>query len=799
MNGGVMGLKGAAEGRVAALGRQTRGGASLAVVFATAHVEVRQTLSSPVFWVLQVVLLTSGLLVLAEESAGGAYLRYASAQVRQYTAFNWLLFILFVWPALLRVRGSRGDLAFSAPVTSFGLSLGTLLGCLTWLAPATYAQFAIRWLLGAAVGGQANWTLLTSAPLLALASMLVALGLVACLSLVLPRLLPALLVWLGLWVFLLQHAGGLFGGFAGPFMPLFDPLNVFFEGLMLSPAVGLGLMQSLVVALALMYASVGVLLMGAWLRLLPMLDGRRADAWRLARNAALVLIVGLSAWAGMAYRWEVREQQPPESPLDIQLDEWVVVASAAELEFEPASRSRPIRGTHLLEVAPRSEAWPEKLVLRVNPGINVTARVDSATLSSERQGDSVVVDIGDVPPFANASLALRIDFEGKPFWPYADHRFRQGGSFPAIDSSQPITSLATNGVGYLLRGGDWLPSPWSSQPHETDLAQRLTVVTIDSSGASSVTFDGSIPQLVALVAPPERPVADDVADVRAHVGRDAGAGLIRALANIARHQEKAWTALGESGEPRLVAMPYLPDAYSDGSTIVIPESYDLTSSHAIGGAYRASSTEQVEERAALQLLARAWLNGHVNSPRGYAQAQSYTSGLRLSTPRFRPEPQGNRWLQVEPMGPVAMTWSPNWIGYNSQPYDVTPFALWLGLELASAEVRATDLELLRSIDGRERNYFDLSGRLLPWGLIRNPEHMSILLGLAKWTEEVGRTYAVELFTRVYRSVDDQGHAAVLSALEVVSGISILEGQARFESAVSAERNADVDTAEGKVE
>lgn len=736
---------------------------------ATARVEFAQTLRASAFWVLQGVLLLTGLLVLIEDAAGAGHLRFASGQLRQFAAFQWLLLLMLAWPGLRRVAGSRGDLAFAAPVSSVAHASGALLGVLAWLVPATYAQFALRWVLGEAVGGQANWALLTTAPLLALASALLALGLAACVSLLLPRLMASVLVWLGVWVFLLQRSGGPFGGFAGPHLPLFGPLNVFFEGLLLSPSVGLGLMRPLVMAAALQMAAAGVVLLALWFCLLPLVDQRRSDPWRVTRYVGLVVAVGFAAWAVTGFRNEVHAQQPAQSPLVTQLDEWRVIASGVELEFEPASRQQPIRGTHLLEVAPAGGAWPTQLVLRVNPGMGVEASVDGAALRVERQGDSVVVGIADVVEAGRASLELALDFRGAPFWPYADHRFRQGGSFPALDSSQPITSLATGGVGYLLRDGDWLPWPWTSQPHVAAEGQRMTVTSLAGHSSETITFDGSVPKLVVVVPPPAREVRGQTA----HVGRDAGAGLVRALSNIGQNLASSWAALGEAGARRLVAMPYLPDAYAGSGMVVIPEAYDLENAHTIGGTYRAANDPRVEERAALQVLARAWLNGQVLEPRGYVQARSFTRNLRrASTLRSGPAQDGNRWLQVVQIGPNVPNWSPTWEGVNPVAYDVTPFALWLGIELADDEVREADIALLRAVTGREGDYFDLSGRLLPWSLFRNRVQMGVLLGLFDWADEIGREEAVDMFQRTYRTVDDQSQEAVIVALEQASGVPI---------------------------
>ncbi|NLG65393.1 MAG: hypothetical protein GX537_07285, partial [Actinobacteria bacterium] len=215
------------------------------------------------FWLVQVAILASTLLVLIPDGFMGTFLRYASQQLRELVAFTLLLVPLLALPGLQRLVGARGDLVLATTHDNLAHALGTILGIFSWLIPATSLQLLGRWLMGELVGGQANWTLITHAPLLALASVTFGLGVLSCLSLIWRRILPILLVWLGLWVLVLQGAGGLLGGFVGPYMPLFSPLNVFYEGQLFSPAAGLGLSQPLVVRSVLAFAAAGVALLTA--------------------------------------------------------------------------------------------------------------------------------------------------------------------------------------------------------------------------------------------------------------------------------------------------------------------------------------------------------------------------------------------------------------------------------------------------------------------------------------------------------------------------------------------------------
>lgn len=752
--------------------RPSSGPIGWSAILATAMLELLLAWRSRGFWAVQVVLLAPALLVLVPDGLDGHFLRYASDQLRQFVAFTALLMPLLVLPTLFRTRGTEGDLTFATTHDGSAHALGTLLGLFGWLVPTVLAHLGARWLLGEVVSGQANWTLLTVGPVLALASLTLCVGVLALLSLLLARRLPILLVWIGLWVVILQWGGGLFGGFGGPYMPLLDTWNVFYEGVVLSPSVGLGWSRDLVMGLAQRLALIGALFLTCWLLLAPRFDTRRAIRWRAPPIMVLLLVAAGVAFSFRSFQIEAGTRLPVDSPRITQLDEWTVLNRNLTVAFEPGN-SVPIRGRSVLTLLHRDGEVPDDLVLRLRPGMSISARSSDEPLVATRTGDSVELDLAGARGGADGSITLSIDFEGEPRWAYSDYRFEVGAAFPATDSAQPVTSAAAQGVGYLLRDGDWSPWPWTTRPQIPTNEQRVTITVIDQTGAShDVEYTDDVPQLLAAV-PPLGGWRVGRSDVRA--GTDAGAGLAHAMNGVASAADTLWNLLGEPSAPTIVALPYLPDAYANSSTIVIPEAFDLSNSLLIGAAYRPDLDLGLAERAAFQLLARAWLNGNARHPRAFAEATRSRGELQASRTPGAVSPQSGtsyRLLQVVPIGPLGTPWADIWLGTDPSRFDISSFALWLGIEFTDSETRAADLALLRSLSGSNRQTLALSARGLPWGLVRQSSATRLVVALADWAAVVGREEAVRHFAFAYRNVGSQDHESLLTAMAELSGVSV---------------------------
>lgn len=735
-------------------------------ILATARVEFSLSIRSVGFWAVQVALLAPALLVLVPDGLSGNFLRFSSQQLREVVAFTLLLLPLLVLPSLKRTHGARGDLVFATQHDSSGHALGTLLGVVAWLVPSAFAQLGARWLLGELVGGQARWALLSAGPVLLLASLTLGLGVLACLNLVWRRTLPVLLVWLGLWILVLQRAGGLLGGFVGPYMPLFDSWNVFFEGLMFSPAAGLGWSRPLAFSLAAWLALLGASLLAGWLLLAPRTDARRSNRWRLVPGVSLLLFGGLAVMAFVGMQREVTLQQPAGTPRAVVLDAWRVIDSELEVAFDPDA-APPISGSAALTLMPVTKGWSGELLLRLRPGMRLEASSGGRPLPVVREGDSVLVDLTSLELGDAQEVLVELSFEGEPVWPYADHRFGTGGAFPTLDSSQPITSAAVGGVGYLLRDGDWRPWPWSTGPQ---LAEREDSVVVHLPEQKATIYREEVPQLLEVVAPEGGWQQEGVG---AQAGKDPGAGLIQALESVARGADRLWDILGEPTAPQVTALPYLPDAYASFTTVVIPESYDLSHHLQVGAAYQRDVAPELAERAGYQLLARAWLNGHARHPRAYAEATRTRGELQALDGAGGPGGGTNyRMLQVVPSGPLGTPWAEIWHGTDPNQFDVTPFALWLGMELSDPQVRQADLAVFRRLEGSAQDHLDLRKRGLPWNLYRQLPYVRMAVALSDWAEAVGGEEAVRLFAQAYRTVPIQSHDSLLEALAELSGVPV---------------------------
>ncbi|MFA5551001.1 MAG: hypothetical protein WDA03_05225 [Trueperaceae bacterium] len=729
-------------------------------VLGTARLEFTLTTRSLAFWFVQLAVLGSTLLVLMPDGFSGSFLRFSSQQLRQFLAFALLLLPLLAWPGLQRLQGERGDLVLVTTHDNVAHALGTMLGMFSWLVPATLLQLLARWLMGELVGGQANWTLLLYGPGLALASLTLGLGFLAFLSLVWRRILPVLLVWLGLWVLTLYGAGGLLGGFVGPYMPLFSSWNVFYEGLLLSPAAGLVMAQPLVTKLAISLAVLGLALLAAWVALAPSVDSRRANRRRHLPTVALLVALSLVVLTQAGFQREVSAQQPAMTPRSTELDAWRVMASELEVAIDPRSDA-PIAGAATMTLR-AAGGVQDVLTLRLRPGIHLSASSNGQELSVTREGDSVHVQLRTLDLGPDADLEIQLAFEGAPQWPYSDHRFQTGGAFPVLDSNQPITSAFFNDAGYLLRDGDWRPWPWTTEPL---IAEDQDVLIIRAN--SKVTrYDGPAPQL--LVALPPRRKSDHEKVI---TGTDPSAGLLAATHNVAAGAERLWEMLGEAA-PQVVALPYLPDVYANLETVVLPEAYDLSHDLQVGAAYQRNMAPELTARAGYVLAARAWLNGNARHPRAYAEATVTRSAIQGANGFGPGAGSGYRLLQLSSMGPLGSRWSELWHGADPSLHAIEPFALWIGMELAEPDVRRNDLASLRQLTGDASSLLELRQRGLPWNLTRQPSTVALVLALSDWSDAIGGEEAVRLFAQAYTTTESQDHENLLAALESLSGIPV---------------------------
>ena len=727
-------------------------------VLGTARLELRLSFRSVTFWLVQAAILASTLLVLIPDGFMGTFLRYASQQLRELVAFTLLLVPLLALPGLQRLVGARGDLVLATTHDNLAHALGTILGIFSWLILTTSLQLLGRWLMGELVGGQANWTLITHAPLLALASVTFGLGVLSCLSLIWRRILPILLVWLGLWVVVLQGAGGLLGGFVGPYMPLFSPLNVFYEGLLLSPAAGLGLSQPLVVRSALAFAAAGVAFLTAWIALAPLADGRRSNKHRYLSTATVLVALILTALTQAGFQQEISRQQPAGTPRSVELDAWRVVASDLDVVIDP-NEAHPISGTAALALEAVGDVQ-DRLTLRLRPGLHVSATAQGRQLGVTRDGDSVHVHLDSASMDSRSLLEVRLSFEGAPRWPYSDHRFQIGGAFPVLDSNQPISAVIMDGSSYLLRDGDWRPWPWTTDPQ---IATDHDTITVRVNG-TVIEYDGGAPQLLAVVPPRGAQEHGSI-----HVGADPSAGLQTALNNVAGGAELLWPLLGENAIPRMIAVPYPADVYANADTVVIPEAYGLSHDLQVGAAYQRNLPPELAERSGYILAARAWLNGNARHPRAYAEATETLRTMQADGGFGPAAGDGYRLLQVTTIGPLGSPWSELWHGTDPSTFAVNPFALWLGIELADPDVRRSDLELLRQVTGAAQDHLRLRQRGLPWSLARQSSDVAMTLALADWADAIGREQAIRLFAQVYTSTESQDQLTLLTALGIVSG------------------------------
>lgn len=739
--------------------------------------EIRLAWRRRSFWVVQLLWLLPILLdfVLGPRSASGETNFVANA-IEALISFEFLLLPLIVGPALLRDLGEPGELVWTTPLGAATHLAAVLCGLLLALLPLLVAQLAVRWLLPTLLWDYSAALLLWPYGLpLVIVSTLVAIAIVALLTFLLRRLLLLLLASVGLWFGTIALLSRLTTTSANP---LDSPLNLLFNGLELSPSVGLGLSRPLVLGLAGWLVGLGALLAMAALGTALWRDHRRTLAHpRLTGGATLVaLLLALSGF--VLHTRAVQAQTPPPSPYHNQQDGWQVLRH--EMAVEVGTDSLRGRATLYLAPAGRAMRGQKLIVLRLNPGMTPTAVAGEAgPLEYVRAGDSILVTLPQAP---SIPFILHLAWEGTPQPAYADYGSGVGFHWPAYTTPQPIRGLLTAGVGYLMRDGDWHPWPWSTQPHqagETHVTLRTTRPNALSAAPlheGEVEWNDRLPAIFLALPPPAQM---KVGPIILHRGAWTGPVLNRHLRHFAELAPQLASVLGQPVPRHMVVMPYLSDMVWSGELLLIPEGTGYRP-YAFFNMFRAADSPAIEARAKLTALAQDWLKASLApTPTGFVWVEPGEASFTL---QGAPHDPGNgRWIpalegmlapspKAELQGAVPL----------SSPEPLNDIALWLAIELAEPTVRADDLALLRAVaepvagEGDGESWLaqssQLQERLLPVpSLLEDGYDPALVVALDQWTERVGRERALRL---VGEAVQGEALSAtgLLVRLEEVSGV-----------------------------
>lgn len=769
-------------------------------LWAVMRTEIRLAWRRHTFWIVQVVWLLPLALTLVSNLGNATALRQAQDTALRGDMFigeqlvislmTWLVLLpLIIGPALIRDLDEVGEILWATPLDGLRHLLGVSIGLLAALLPALLVHLVALWLVGYVLIGAPAGLFWRYGPHLFLASTVAGMSLAIMLALLLRRTLLLLLVWVVLWAGVLQMSLGFFGALGG--VALASPVNLFFYNLQVSPSLGLGPSKPLVQGLVVWFIGSGVLVVLLAVGMAVIADRRRAVRPSIAL-ATWILLAGLLAGGGrLLHARAVGAQSIPTSPANIQAGMWHVETHILEVTVEAARNT--LTGTSTLRLAPSGSTSEAEVVLRLNPGLVLTHVRGAAgqPLGWDRVGDSVVVQLPTSPA---SPLTLHLQWYGTPRLPYIDYREGSSAGYPAFDTPQPARALLAGGAGYLLRDGDWYPWPWGEMPRPQqadDNQVRLHVVGGDALAPIPLddglaAWEGELPS-VFLVLPPSG--TQTVNGRTLYFGSFGGTDtvLITRLAQIAELIPKVAEALGAEPAPtRIVALPYLHDLVWSGDLLLVPEGTgflrgDLRS--LLLSPRPAAVGADMETRAVMMALARAWLADHIVLPAGWIRVRSDVGGVVALTgipgeagvvrlPSAADDPHG-RWIRSS--GPtIDLLPSPSSLAGDQQPLEgdgqdlrtmvktrlnsadqLDLLALWLAVELADPAVRGADLAVLLALpdpSSSSSKFEPFLLRSLPVDFpVGHAPKAALVEALHTWVEEVGREQALHLVGEVVRN------------------------------------------------
>lgn len=755
--------------------------------------EMRQLWRRRAFWIVHAILTLPALLLFVF----GLFSRRVWIGTLDVTVpgqvtlgLYFLLIPVLVGPAIMRDLGKPGELLWSTASDPLLHMAGTFAGLWLGLVPGAVVHVASWWL------ASTTWPSLLSdlvwiyALLFYLATMSVGLALAILLSNFLRRTLSVLIIWVILWAMLTIQIAGLEDFIPAQESSLF---NVYFNNIQMSPSLGLGPFQPLVISMLVWFAALSLLAFCLASIYSAITDSRKS----VGRPAVFGMIcLGAIMASGGGYALNQRAVQAHEmavSPFDIQQELWRVDAHQMSIDVDP--HTGYLAGNSTIRLTPLTVPNDSQLVLRLNPGLTLEVEGDESegALRTRREGDGVVVELPEIP---DEELTLRLVWEGMLHLPYQSYglswQYYDGPFQYRYDAPQPPGALLLDGIGYLLRDGDWYPWPWTAYPHQaaqnridvhTEANNALGTAPLDSGSAG---WEGDMPEALVAFRPPQKRSLDGV---NAHVGQLAGEQLVEKLGVYADALELLTPLLGEEPVRDVVALPYLGGFVWSRDLLLVPDSsgfYQNRANRYLLIGVVTPSTRPMLTRAAVYALARSWIfRDYPPEPYPFQRATAnseryFFTGQEVVFSRALWLEQRGRWVQPPEILDLAITWNPRRNVELIPSGEYAAVAFWLAMSLAGGEVLEGDLAQMAYLDTAEgqalgggATYELTSGRIWPY-ILESAEARDLVRRFHDWATLVGRDEAIELLVDGLRQGRASSVERLMEELEQVSGVQFEE-------------------------
>ncbi len=757
------------------------------------------------FWILQAVLLLPAVLIIVVSLFDYSVSQLFYGQGIPGLGLVPLLYLvmpILAGPSILRDLKSTGELLWCGPLDPLVHHTGIFTGLWLGLLPGTLLQLGFWRLAGIFVPDPLPLSTWSYALGLYLLTNTLGISLVFLAATLTRRMLPLLLGWTALWgvvFFKVEFMESMTEGYFPMATVAF--WNVFFHNLALSPTLHLGLSQRLVLSMLVWFLGLALaafVLAGllGWL-----FDRRRTlrnlFVWGALSVAGLGVLAGgyaLNAAAAVA-------ATPPISPLDPQIDRWQVVEQTTRVEVN--ARNGELSGTATLHLQRVEDLKEPRLVLRLNPGIEVTRAVAGGNepLTWERQGDSVIFAL---PAPAEGALWLELDWEGElqisflsydlP-WRWAD----APENYSYTHAPLPVRGLILPQVGYLMRDGDWMPWPWVTTPHQA-LVGRVSIALNGAQAIAPATLrDGEV--VLDAPLPEALLVYNDAAPAKAGNMKIIATARLNAPAMQQVHLfvsavQQASEMLGETPPGTLVVLPYLDRIIWAGDLLLLPDgsgkyiSYHLSWMQGLywaPGRLPGAENPAGLERTILAALLRQWMLDRAPAPELEYQplmigSDAWWNPVTLGA--VTPEnwaAQGGRWAQHPEAMDVFTWWTPRRNAALEPVGKLSALAFWLATETSTPDLILDDLALVEKLDtpgavvGGTETYRLASARSWPEVMYSNVGRAEVQ-ALHEWALEVGQPRANELVIAALLQNQPLVAEELWQVLATESGVELMEVQ-----------------------
>jgi|GEM_PF-1906858 len=728
------------------------------------------------FWVIQILLLVPAAVTVAAWFVSGIR---PPAEIESLAISRQILLLvlpILVGPAITKDLGLVGEIIWSTPVESLTHLAGLFSGLWVGLLPAVLlnisAWFVIQF-VAHGLGAIHVW--LYGLPIFLL-TMTVGLCLALFLGLIMRNVVLLQIVWVALWVFWTVNVGGLDMFTALEKRPW---INFSFHNLKLSPSLGLGLSQNLAFGLGVWILGFGLSVFALAMLVSLVVDRRRGlrGWWGMIAPALAAGIFLAGGYATITQAEQAHALVP--SPFDIQADQWQVDELSMEVRVDP--RQGWLQGVAQLSISNLNSESDDRIVLRLNPGLELTAaQAESGTqLEVQRDGDSVWLTN---PAPAQATQRLELAWQGRLQIPYTvydqEYQYYDRPGQYYYDQPQPARALLLQGAGYLLRDGDWYPWPWISGTRQAQTS-RVVLRTAAENALASVpmqdgqaVWTGPLPAAL-LVFLPNRQQTVEHSTIYAPRMVDSTvldhAKIFTAAAN------RLFPVLGEPIPTQVVLLPYIGDVIWGGDLLILPDGSGFFRSKGADYFFQPTSlAEDLLERAALTELARTWLRERVPpDPDPFQRVLPEEEW----DPSFGPqmwENQGGRWVPpVEPLD-LKFIWNPRRVEILKPSGEISAVGYWIAMQLAGEPVYQDDLAVIAKVANGADKQFRFQSvyeRAMPY-VLESTAANRLVLRLDEWAGVIGREQALQMVVETLRQERPRDADQLFDLLSAHSGVAL---------------------------